>query len=201
MSGRIWRAITVAGVGAALSLGGAAAMAGISLPHLPAPKKKEPVTLESILGQVKVKLIGQSVMSYVVTERDRRGAQVDTPQTHSLVYTDVSWAERCVIKVKSTLVVQDNIDEGWRKDHSDETTIDLHNLKPLHAVHYSEYLTQKELKGPKAQADVRFSTDPHVLAIPAGDAVLIAIDHDHATPIIQDLNRAAKMCAAEKAPG
>ncbi len=202
MSGRIWRAITVAGLGAVLAMGGAGATAKISLPHLPAPHKKEPVTIESVLGQVKVKLIGQAAMSFVLTERDHRGAEVDTPQTDTVVYTDVSWADRCVMKVKSFLIVQDNIDEGWRQDHTNEATIDLHSLKPLHAVRYSDYLTHKDLKDAKAQPEVRFKTDPHgIFAIPAGDAVLIAMDHDHAVLIIRDLDRAAKMCAAEKAPG
>ena len=201
MSGRIWRAIAVAGLGAALVLGGAAATAKITLPHLPAAKKKEPVTIDSVLGQVKVKLIGQSAIGFILTERDRRGAEVDTPQTHSLIYTDVSWAERCVMKVKSTSVVQDNVDEGWRRDHTDEVTIDLHTLAPLHAIRFAEYMTQKEAKGPKAQPENRYSTEPRgVLAIPAGDAVLIAVDHDHAVGIIRDLNKVAKMCAAEKAP-
>ena len=202
MSGRIWRAITVAGLGAALAMGGAVAMAKISLPHLPAPKKKEPVTVESLLGEVKVKLIGQGGLSYVLTERDRRGAEVDTPQTQTITYTDISWADRCVVKVKSTSVVQDNIDEGWRQDHSNEATIDLHGLKPLRAVRYSEYLERKDLKDAKAQAEVRFKTDPRgIFAIPAGDAVLMAMDHDHAVLIIRDLDRVAKLCAAEKAPG
>ena len=166
MSGRIWRAIAGAGLGAALVLGGAAATAKISLPHLPAPKKKEPVTIESLLGQVKVKLIGQAAISYVMTERDHRGAEVDTPQTHTIVYTDVSWADRCVMKVKSTLVVQDNIDEGWRQDHSNEATIDLHALKPLRAVRYSDYLTHKDLKGTprrrrrRASAPTRAASSP-----------------------------------------
>ncbi|HEY3815213.1 MAG TPA: hypothetical protein VGL66_18490 [Caulobacteraceae bacterium] len=201
MSGRIWRAIAAAGLGAALVMAGAAATAKISLPHLPSPKKKEPVTLESILGQVKVKLIGQSAFSYVLTERDRKGAEVDTPQTHSLMYTDVSWADRCVVKVKSTSVVQDNVDEGWRRDHSDESTIDLHTITTLHAIRYGEYLTQKGAKGPKAQPQSRFSTDPHgVFAVPAGDTVLITTDRDHAVALIRDLTKAAKMCAAEKAP-
>lgn len=199
MSGRIWRAIAGAGLGAALVLGGVAATAKITLPHLPAPKKKEPVTIESLLGQVKVKLIGQAGTTYVLTERDHRGAEVDTPQTHTITYTDVSWADRCVMKIKSTSVVQDNVDEGWRRDHTDETTIDLHALKPLRAERYSVYLTDKDVKGAKAQS--RFSTDPRgVFAIPAGDAVLIASDHDHAVALIRDLNRVAKMCAAEKAP-
>jgi hypothetical protein len=201
MSGRIWRAIAVACLAAALAMGGAAATAKITLPHLPAPKKKEPVTIDSILGQVKVKLIGQAWMNFVLTQRDRRGAEVDTPQTHSIMYTDVSWADRCVMKVKSTSVVQDNVDEGWRRDHTDELTIDLHALKPLRASRYGEYLTQQDVKGPKAQPENRFSTDPRgVFAIPAGDAVLIAVDHDHAVTIIRDLDKVAKLCAAEKAP-
>ncbi|HWE45865.1 MAG TPA: hypothetical protein VG407_07535 [Caulobacteraceae bacterium] len=196
MSGRIWRAIAAAGLGAALTMGGAVAVAKISLPHFSGPHKKEPVTLDTLLGQVKVKLIGQATMSYVLTERDHKGAEVDTPQTHAITYTDVSWADRCVLKVKESSVVQDNVDEAFRRDHTDEATIDLHGLKPLRAVRYADYLTHKDVK-----ASSRFSTDPHgIWAIPAGDTVLIAMDHDHAAMIIHELDRAAKMCAAEKPP-
>jgi hypothetical protein len=196
MSGRIWRAIAAASLGAALTLGGAAAVAKISLPHLPSPKKKEPITLETILGEVKVKLIGQATITYVLTERDHKGSEVDTPQTHAITYTDVSWADRCVLKVKTTSVVQDNVDEGFRRDHTDESTIDLHTLTPLHTLRYSEYLTRKD---PKAGS--RFSTEPHgIWVVPAGDTLLIAMDHDHAVMILHSIDRASKMCAAEKPP-
>ena len=200
MSGRIGRAAVAAALGAAMALGGVAAVAGISLPHLPAPKKKEPVTVETVLGQVKVKLIGQAGVTYVLTQRDAKGAEVDTPQTHTVTYTDVSWADRCVMKVKSTTIVQDNVDEGWRRDHSDEQTIDLHGGKPFHLERYAAYLTDRGAKDPKAKPDVRFTAAPHIYAIPAGDGVLVAVDHEHADALLHDLNHAVKMCALEKAP-
>ena len=141
-------------------------------------------------------------MSYVV-DRARPATRVatDTPQTDTTSYTDVSWADRCVLKVKSKVSVQDNVDEGWHETHPVEAAIDLHDVKALRAEPYAEYLTAKELTNPKAQPEVRYNTEPHhIFAVRAGGAVLVAKDHDTAARIVRDLVKAGAMCAAEAKP-
>jgi hypothetical protein len=185
------------GVGVA-AVGILAALAAAGTAQAALGKKRPPITVETVLGELKVKLIGQGYMSYVVTGRDRRGAETDTPQTDTTTYTDVSWADRCVLKIKSSVSVQDNVDEGWHETHPVEASIDLHDLKTMRAIPYADYLTRKDLSGPKAQPDVRYRTEPHNFwAIPAGDTVLVAKDHSVAMRIIRDLDKARTLCAAE----
>jgi hypothetical protein len=200
MSVRFWRGVGGAALAAALALGGSSlATAKISLPKFPAPAKKAPITLETILGQLKVELLGQGYMSYVVDGRDRRGQETDTPQTDSTTYTDVSWPDRCVVKIKSKVSIQDNVDEGWHEFHDVDEQVDLHKISgAIRAIPYADYLTRKGEPNPKAQPEVRYRVDPHtVLAIPVGSAVLVATDRKAANGIIHDLVKAGAMCAAE----
>jgi hypothetical protein len=203
-------ALSSMGLGAALLAGAALTMAAVpalafslkapSL-SLPKPKPRVPVTIESVLGQLKVKLVSQGAVSYVVTGRDRRGAETDTPQTNVVVYTDISWPDRCILKVKSNLTIQDNVDDGWRETHPVEVTVDLHDLKPVKHIDYSEYLTRtKGGDAGKAGPETRFHVMPrNISVVQVGDANLIVAGHAIGGEISHILDKAGAMCHAESA--
>ncbi len=200
MFGRI-AGLTTAALAATALLAAPAGAFSFKAPSLPKPKPRLPVTIESVLGQLKVKLVGQGAFAYVVTGRDRHGAPDDTPQTNTVYYTDVTWPDRCIVKIKSNLTIQDNVDEGWRETHPVEVTIDLHEMKPVKAIEYSTYLTQtKGGGGGKTGPETRFHTDPHNISIiqAGGDASLIVQGHAIGADISRTLNKAGAMCRAEK---
>jgi hypothetical protein len=168
-------------------------------------KGKPPVTLESILGELKTTLTHQGFMSYVVTARDRRGAETETPVTDSTTYIDASWPNRCVLKLKILSSVQDTVDQGWHEQHTDEPTIDLHAITAMKAVPYPEYLTRKDVTDPKGQPEVRYQTKPgdlYTVTFTGSDVVLVVRYHSVASAVIKNLGQARDICAAEaKAAG